>query len=81
LTKPNDRNDDELKQMLQAAFAAPPESAELQRDLWPRMLRRLAAAPAGPAWWPVWLDWLLALAAGGWLLAFPRVIPSLLCHL
>ena len=70
-------NDDELKSILREAFAAPHEGGELERDLWPRMLRRLEQSPAGPAW----LDWLLAAAAGGWLVAFPQVIPSLLCHL
>jgi len=67
-------NDDELKADLRAAFAAPTQGGELERDLWPRMLRRLRETPAGPAW----LDWFLAGAAGGWLVAFPQVIPSLL---
>lgn len=73
----NENNDDELKSMLRAAFAAPQKGAELERDLWPRMLRRMEQPTAGPAW----LDWVLAAVAGGWLVAFPQVIPSLLCHL
>jgi hypothetical protein len=68
---------EELKATLRAAFAAPRKGGVLERDLWPQMLRRLEQSPAGLAW----LDWLLAAAAGGWLVAFPQVIPSLLCHL
>ena len=66
-----------MKAMLRAAFEPPAKGGELERDLWPRMLRRLDQPSAAPAW----LDWLLAAAAGGWLVAFPQVIPSLLCHL
>lgn len=55
----------------------PCETAELQRDLWPRMLRRLdAKTPRVP-----WFDWALAAAVVAMLLLFPSAIPALLYQL
>ncbi len=51
--------------------------AELQRDLWPAMLKRLEALPT-----PVpWFDWALLAAVAAWLVFFPGAIPVLLYHL
>jgi type VI protein secretion system component VasF len=51
--------------------------AELRRDLWPGMLKRLEARPAKVPWF----DWALLAAAAMWLLFFPRAIPLLLYYL
>ena len=51
--------------------------AELQRDLWPAMLKRLDARPA-----PVpWFDWVLLAAVAACFVFFPGAIPVLLYHL
>jgi len=52
-------------------------SAELQRDLWPQMLRRLDAQPLRVPWF----DWALAAALAAALLFFPGAIPALLYQL
>jgi type VI protein secretion system component VasF len=51
--------------------------AELRRDLWPAMLRRLEARPALVPWF----DWALLAAVAVWLAFFPGGIPVLLFHL
>ena len=51
--------------------------AELRRDLWPGMLKRLEAQPAKVPWF----DWALLAAAALWLIFFPRAIPLLLYYL
>ena len=71
-------NDKELRTLLQREFR-PFEDTELQRDLWPQMLRRLDAQPQ-----PVrvaWIDWVLAAAVAAALLLFPSAIPALLYQL
>ena len=51
--------------------ALPPiTDAELHRDLWPRMLRRLDER----AWRVPWYDWLLAGAPLLWFVLFPEHI-------
>jgi hypothetical protein len=72
----NFENDKELKALLQREFA-PIQNAELQRDLWPQMLRRLDAQPLRIPWF----DWVLAAAVAAALLFFPGAIPALLYHL
>ena len=74
--KMNHPDEQELQALLKREFL-PLETAELQRDLWPRMLRRLEAhAPRVP-----WFDWALAAAVAAMLLLFPNVIPALLYQL
>jgi hypothetical protein len=68
----------ELLALLKREFP-PLESPELQRDLWPQMLRRLDAQ-TGPARVP-WFDWALAAAVAAMLLLFPNAIPALLYQL
>ena len=51
--------------------------AELRRDLWPDMLRRLERPPAGVPWF----DWALLATAGAAAIFFPALIPVLLYHL
>ena len=74
--KMNHPDEQEFQALLKRVFL-PFETAELQRDLWPRMLRRLEAhAPRVP-----WFDWALAAAVAAMLLLFPNVIPALLYQL
>lgn len=65
-----------IRQMLKQAM--PPTRDELQHDLWPKMLDRLAmpAAAAVP-----WFDWALLVAVILLLLLVPRSVPLLLYHL
>jgi len=69
-------NEKELQALLQREFP-PLQNAELQRDLWPQMLRRLDARPLRVPWF----DWVLAAAVAAALLLFPNAIPALLYQL
>jgi len=51
--------------------------AELRRDLWPDMLRRLER----PRIRVPWFDWALLATAGAAAIFFPALIPALLYHL
>jgi hypothetical protein len=64
-----------LRQSLSASSAR--GAAQLRRDLWPAMQRRLEAPPAAVPW----LDWALLAAVAVWLLFSPGAIPVLLYHL
>ena len=68
----------ELRALLQREFP-PLQNAELQRDLWPEMLRRLDAQPERLR--IPWFDWVLAAAVATALLLFPNAIPALLYQL
>ena len=72
------QDDRELQALLKRAFP-PLDDAELQRDLWPQMLRRLDAQPQPPR--VPWFDWALAAAVAALLLLFPSAIPALLYQL
>ena len=74
----NHENDNELQALLKQALP-PVQNTELQRDLWPQMLRRLDAQ-AHQLHVP-WFDWVLAAATVAALLIFPGAIPALLYHL
>ena len=50
--------------------------AELRRDLWPEMLRRLER----PQVRVPWFDWALLAGAGAAAIFFPALIPALLYH-
>ncbi len=54
--------------------------AELPRDLWPEMLRRIESASAQGFAFSV-LDWVIAALVLAYIVAFPRLIPGLLYHL
>lgn len=73
----NEENNNDLKSLLKDALA-PAQHAELQRDLWPQMLRRLDDEQ--PFRVP-WFDWALAAVLAVCLLLFPGAIPALLYHL
>jgi hypothetical protein len=73
------------------------EEAQLGRDLWPTMQRRLQQPSASRAWFErvrfnqawfnqawlneKWFDWALGAAVVAWLVFFPAAIPVLLYHL
>ncbi len=63
---------DELRRAL-----PPVGDVELQRDLWPAMLRRREERRVRPTW----LDWALAGVAMVWLAVFPEAIGVLLYQL
>lgn len=72
----NQEEERELRALLQREFPSM-QNAELQRDLWPQMLRRLDAQPVRIPWF----DWALAAAVAAMLLLFPSAIPALLYQL
>ena len=76
--KMNHPDDQELQRLLRREFP-PVDATELQRDLWPRMLRRLETQPQ-PRRVP-WFDWALVAAVAALLLLFPSAIPALLYQL
>jgi hypothetical protein len=67
---------DDIKNLLKDSLG-PVAGLELQRDLWPAMLRRLDQ----PAFHVPWWDWTLLAAATALLLFFPGMVPALLYHL
>lgn len=67
---------EEMKELLREAMP-PVGNADLQRDLWPEMLRRLPEGTVCVPWW----DWALLAAASLMMLLFPGVIPALLFQL
>jgi hypothetical protein len=71
----SEQDHEDVRWPLQEAF--PRVNAELRRDLWPAMSRRLDA----PARRVVWYDWALAGLAGSVIAAFPDLILVLLYHL
>ena len=72
----NEENNNDVKTLLKEALA-PVGHTELQRDLWPQMLRRLDEQPLRVPWF----DWALAAVLAASLLLFPGAIPALLYHL
>jgi hypothetical protein len=76
----NDEEDSkDIKTLLRAAIA-PVQDAELRRDLWPQMLRKLDEQSLPVNQIP-WFDWALAALLGAVLFFFPGTIPALLYHL
>jgi hypothetical protein len=67
---------DELREKLRRAMPAIGE-AELRRDLWPDMLRRLER----PQIRVPWFDWALLGVAAAAAIFFPALIPAVLYHL
>jgi hypothetical protein len=76
-----DQEVDGMERLLRSALPPVDDDPEVDRDLWPAMLRRMdEQALRGPRSVP-WFDW----ALGGALLAFvamaPRTIPVILYYL
>jgi hypothetical protein len=72
----NEREIAELKKLLKETVK-PAGDAELRRDLWPAMLRRLDEHPVRVPWW----DWALLAGVIALFCFFPGTIPALLYHL
>ncbi|HUN84382.1 MAG TPA: hypothetical protein VMU48_08385 [Terracidiphilus sp.] len=72
----NELGEDRIKKLLKQALP-PMGEAELERDLWPDMLRRMDAAHEAPPWF----DWALAAALAGFVAFVPMSIPVLLYYL
>ena len=75
----DEENNKEMKNLLKQAIA-PVKDAELRRDLWPQMLRKLEEQPAPVVRVP-WFDWALAAILTAVLVFFPGSILALLYHL
>ena len=73
MSQPDDK---ELRELLKQAIP-PVKDAELRRDLWPQMLRKLDERPASVPWF----DWALLALLAIWLCLVPSAIPVLLYHL
>ncbi len=71
----NEQDQDETRQAVRDVF--PPVDAELRRDLWPLMRRKLEA-PTPPV---AWYDWALVGLVGGVVVVFPDLILVLVYHL
>jgi hypothetical protein len=71
----NETDDRELREYLKKEV--PPTNAELQRDLWPAMLRRMEARERHVPWF----DWVLLGAMAACVAFVPQMIPMLLYHL
>ena len=72
----NQHDDKELRDLIKETIA-PVADTELQRDLWPQMLKLLDRQPVHVPWF----DWALAALVSAALLFFPGAIPALLYHL
>jgi len=67
----------QLREALKSALN-PIGEAELRRDLWPQMLKRLDRQGTMRV---AWFDWILAALLGAACLFYPGVVPALLYHL
>jgi len=74
----NDPRDERLRALLKSSIP-PVAGGELQRDLWPEMLRRLDSQASARRFGA--MDWLAAALVGASLLIFPGLIPVLLYQL
>jgi hypothetical protein len=71
----NQHNDEKIRQLLKRSSGQSRE--ELERDLWPQMLRRLEKRSAAVPWF----DWALLAVVVLCLILVPNTIPLLLYHL
>ncbi len=80
-TGDGDQEVDRMRMLLQSAMPHIDDDADLPRDLWPAMLRRMDEQSSRGAASIPWFDWALA----GGLVAFaaiaPRTIPVILYYL
>jgi hypothetical protein len=70
-----EQDDRQIREALQQSF--PAVNTELNRDLWPAMLRKLDASPARVPWY----DWVLIGLSASVFLFFPQLILVLVYHL
>jgi hypothetical protein len=71
----SEQDENDVRQLLQDVF--PPVNADLTRDLWPLMLRKLDARKPPVAWY----DWALVGLVGSVIIVFPNLILVLIYHL
>ena len=71
----SEHDEREIREALKQAF--PPINRELGRDLWPAVLRKLAARSTRVPWY----DWALIGVSAGGLLFFPQLILVFAYHL
>jgi hypothetical protein len=67
---------EKLKKLLRSALG-PQDDAQLRRDLWPTVMRRLENRHSHVSRW----DWALLAGVIAVICLFPEVIPALLYHL
>ena len=70
-----EHDDRQVRDALKQSF--PPLKAELQRDLWPDVLRKLDARQVSVPWY----DWALVGLSAAMLLEFPRLVLVFAYHL
>jgi hypothetical protein len=75
----NEPDQEEVERLLKKSLPSMSAGvgAELRRDLWPAMLKRLDERPDLVPWF----DWALLAVVAAWLAFFPGAIPVLLYHL
>ena len=74
-TDMTEHDDREIREALKQSF--PPVNAELRRDLWPDVLRKLDLHPVSVPWY----DWALVGLSALMFLAFPRLVLVFAYHL
>ena len=73
----NREEETRMKRLLHGALPPIADEPEPDRDLWPDVLRRLAAKPAATPWF----DWALLAGLVGLAAFFPSAIPVFLYYL
>lgn len=79
--KIGDQETDWMKRLLRSAMPEVGESAGLDRDLWPAMLRRMDDQARHTAASVPWFDWALAGVLVAFVAVAPRTIPVILYYL
>jgi hypothetical protein len=80
MTEHTEQDDRRIREALQQSL--PAVNTELQRDLWPEVLRKLDAQPALLPWYDVpWYDWALIGLSAGVFLFFPQMILVFVYHI
>ena len=72
-------DDRQIGDALKRSF--PPVHTELERDLWPQVLRKLDDRPVRVSFRVPWYDWALVALSTAMFLAFPRLILVFVYHL
>ena len=70
-----------MKHLLQSVLPAVGDDANLDRDLWPAMLRRMDEQSVRGAASVPWFDWALAAGIVAFAAVAPRTIPVILYYL
>lgn len=70
-----------MKHLLQSALPVIGDDADLDRDLWPAMLRRMNQPSSRGAASVPWFDWALAAGLVTFAAFAPRTIPVILYYL